>query len=160
MRKYLYLTFLLSILLLVPLNIVIMGDNRGELIQWAYFTFIASGFGLSFINIITSFEYLLHGVITGKSAVSSILWISGGLLSIFSVLFLIGNINKSRIFLHISALVLITACLFLTSIIIQYGPLFHGPAGVSIPVGLPLMFFLSYWFYSLHRKNMEGCQEE
>jgi hypothetical protein len=34
---------------------------------------------------------------------------------------------------------------FLASCVAQYGPLFHGSAGVCIPVGLPLVFAAA-WF--------------
>jgi len=35
----------------------------------------------------------------------------------------------------------------LASLIQQYGPLLHGPAGIAIPVGLPLVFAVGWWVY-------------
>jgi len=34
---------------------------------------------------------------------------------------------------------------YLLSCTAQYGPLFHGPAGLCVPVGLPLIFGIA-WF--------------
>jgi hypothetical protein len=38
-------------------------------------------------------------------------------------------------------------CLFLISDIIQYGILFHGPAGFAIPLGVPAILGTRWWTY-------------
>ena len=37
---------------------------------------------------------------------------------------------------------------------LQFGPYFHGPVGIAIPIGIPLMFVIGGWMY------MEGQKEE
>ena len=89
-----------------------------------------------------------------------ILWQIGNLFLILTIIALALNLSEKISIKMVAYSFLVTSFLYLTSIIIQYGPLFHGPAGVAIPVGLPLIFIISYWFYTLYRKNMDGCQEE
>jgi len=55
--------------------------------------------------------------------------------------------------------------LYLASCISQYGPLFHGPAGVSLPLGVPVLFmfavFLSVYqnfLYPEDDNHLKECQ--
>jgi len=48
---------------------------------------------------------------------------------------------------------------FLLSCVAQYGPLFHGPEGVCIPVGLPLVFAAA-WFVLRGEGEEENREDE
>ena len=57
-------------------------------------------------------------------------------------------------------LIITAGILFSSSIIIQYGPLFHGPAGIAIPVGLPVLFVIRGWMYMEGHKGEAGDEED
>jgi hypothetical protein len=47
----------------------------------------------------------------------------------------------------------------------QYGPFFHGPAGVSIPVGVPAVIGIGWWMYRdrgelADRNDEQGMKDE
>ena len=41
------------------------------------------------------------------------------------------------------------------STMVQYGPLFHGPAGIAIPIGLPLLVVIGYLLWEGHRRHRD-----
>ena len=45
---------------------------------------------------------------------------------------------------------------FLLSCVAHYGPLFHGPAGCALPVGMPLVFAAAWFVW----RGEEGEEED
>jgi hypothetical protein len=42
---------------------------------------------------------------------------------------------------------ILSGILFLLSIILHYGPLFHNTSGIAIPLGLPILLLIGIWMY-------------
>ncbi len=44
----------------------------------------------------------------------------------------------------------------------QYGPLFHGPAGIAIPIGLPLLVVIGYllWKDAAGTGTVDECDDD
>jgi len=158
--KYSIFVPLIFLFFILPVHIIIIGTDLGIAVQFPLFREQWTNYGFSDINWFTDIQYILKGALSGKTAISIGFWQIGNLFFVLTIIALALHLSEKISIKMATYSLFVTSCLYLTSIIIQYGPLFHGPAGVAIPVGLPLMFFLSYWFYSLHRKNREGCQEE
>jgi hypothetical protein len=155
MKKINISRLLIIFSLFIPITIYIIGDFLGTGIQFAFFRFQDTYLGSSIIPINQELGYVIDGIIQKQSAVSIILWILGSILIIGSLLITFCNrysvTNKLKfagIFIFCSSFI------FLISTMIQYSPLFHGPAGTAIPVGLPVLFVIGGWMY------MEGRKEE
>jgi hypothetical protein len=147
--------FLLSVLLFfIPFNIYIIGDWLGIGVQFLIWNFQYSSQGNSIITILQEIQYIISGIIYGRSAIAILIWI-------ISLVFIAGSIfiicyyrNESVYIKRAGVLLVISGITLFLSIITQYGPLFHGPAGIAIPIGLPVLFVIGGWIYS------EGCKEE
>jgi len=143
------------IALMIPINIYIIGDFLGAGFQTSLFKFQISSYGSSFILVTRDLSYVISGIYKGQTALSTLLWVIGVcfLVSSIFILFLESgasdNLKKRS-----GTLIIIAGILFISSIIVQYGPFFHGPAGTAIPIGLPVLFVIGGWMY------MEGRKEE
>jgi hypothetical protein len=158
-QKFLVIKILLC---LIPMNIFIIGrDYIGAGIQFPFFRFQVSYLGNSFIIIIQEISYVFNGIIFGVSIFSLLLWIFGSLLLLISILI---PLVKSRFIRNghqnSGILIFLTGILFLISIVIQYGPYFHGSAGTAIPIGLPVLFFIGGWIYTEGQKEVSGNEDQ
>jgi len=144
------LLFLNGLLFFIPLNIYVIGDWMGSGIQWALIRYQNSPWGHSFIPVTKDIGYILEGIISGKSAVSSVIWDLGiiCLLVSFILLLIAQQLFSDRKIQSAGIIILTSGSLFLISDVIQYGPLFYGPSGFAIPVGLPLVFFTGILMYA------------
>ncbi|MDD1665406.1 MAG: glycosyltransferase family 39 protein [Methanomicrobiales archaeon] len=126
------------IALLIPMNIYIIGDWLGSGVQWALLRYQETYLGRDVISILTDFGYILQGIFHGRTAISVGAWILGALLLVLGLLIaLLQDRERSR---RIRGYLLISgSLLFLLSIVIQYGALFNGPAGIGIPIGIPAL---------------------
>jgi hypothetical protein len=136
-------------LCLIPINIYIIGnDFVGAGIQFPFFRFQVSYLGNSVILIIQEISYIYHGIISGASAISLLLWTVGSLLLLVSIIIPFINVqlvlNRNQ---KSGICILLAGILFLLSIVVQYGVYFSGPAGIAIPVGLPVLFLIGWWIY-------------
>ncbi|MDD1669933.1 MAG: hypothetical protein LUQ67_01245, partial [Methanomicrobiales archaeon] len=125
---------------LIPVNIYIIGDRLGAGIQWPLFRYQETYLGENLISIFMDAGYVVQRILYGKTAFSIILWILGVILLVVPLLIALWEEVKSSTtsFSRIRGYLLLSgALLFLLSILIQYGPLLHGPAGIAIPIGIP-----------------------
>ena len=150
-NRILFAFLLLPLCFILPLHIYIIGDNLGAGIQGAFFRFQVTAFGNSFGFLNQDLEYIITGIYTGKTIVSTLLWIIAGVFLLFgTAISLIQPYERTPRFIKKPGLFIIAGgILFLISCIVQYGYLFHGAAGISIPVGVPLLL-VSGWFIQYH----------
>jgi hypothetical protein len=127
-----------------------MGDNNGFGIQGAMFRWQMTPDGDLFITIPHELTYVTSGVYSGKTALMAILWATGTVvLSLTTIAALVYGNRLPRNYLRFIILGLTGAGLmYLASCIAQYGFLFHGPAGVSMPLGIPILFIFAFVLYS------------
>ena len=147
---------ILSILtLFLPMNIFVIGDYLGAGIQFPLIKYQITYMGSMAITIFRDITYILNGVYTNKTTLSVIVWVLGVLVLVLGIVIIWVKIDKNNNNLKLTGILIITsAFLFLSSTIIQYGPLFKGPAGLAIPIGLPVLFVIGGWMYH------EGCKEK
>lgn len=137
---------LLALCFVIPLHFFILGNDVGYGIQGAYYQLKVSGYGVNFFTITSDFMYSIQGIYTGRTLISDILWLSGSiLLTIGTIIWLINEKEIQRLKLLSGFLIITTGIVYLISVIVQYGIFFNGPAGISIPFGIPLIFFIGYW---------------
>jgi hypothetical protein len=171
--KKIRLSFILHCLIfLIPVNIIAIGipknlpydigDWAGAGIQWALFQYLDTFMGTSLISVSNSIGYIIDGDITGISAISLIVWFFAAVVLISSFIINIASLaNGSHTNFRItSVLIIIGGLLFAISDIIQYGILFHGPPGVCIPVGIPVMIVIGWWTYRYETDTEQSPTEK
>jgi len=159
-RRFLLIPLLL--LFIIPLNIYVIGDWIGTGVQWALFRYQDTLYGTSFITLDRELWYITSGLIMGKSAVSISLWVAGAVLLVISCIVL-AVIIAEKMDTHIripGILVIASGVLFLLSCMLQYGPLLSGPAGFSVPVGIPLVWAVGWLVYIQAEDDEIGDEEE
>jgi len=141
----------------IPMNIYVIGDWIGTGIQWVFFRYVQAQITQeSIVRTITSIiplsrevGLIISGQLVGRSALASILWATGTILvTIAFIVLLSGAFKKDSLFICKASLINAGSILFfILSIITQYGVLFHGPAGIAIPIGIPVFAVITFWEY-------------
>jgi hypothetical protein len=149
-RRIIVPFLLCLIFFFLPLQIFIIGENSGIGIQGAVYRYQVSDYGASLIPLPREAMFIINGIYTGKTALSIIAWIAGTVLlsctTIFSLIYSQeGRPNMRRL---ISYGILGSCAFYLMSCITQYGILFSGPAGISVPIGILGIIF---WTIVLNR---------
>jgi hypothetical protein len=160
MSSRLKIPLILQILpLLIPLNIYVIGDWMGSGIQTLFFRYQQTNIGNSLILLNREIGFVLNGTLTGKSANASVIWSLGVILICIATLVMIYSyLQKEPPFIRYSAFLNAGgALLFTIAIIIQYGITLNGPAGIAIPVGIPILLVISYVQY---RSSFIPCEED
>lgn len=145
------------VVILVPINLYFIGDNLGIGIQFALFRYQITYLGSSFITILRDLDLVFTGFIHGRTAWSIITWAEGTFLLLTAFyLNLFSNIIKILIKEAIFRKILGTSIfsgsiLYLMSCMLQYGPLLQGNSGISIPIGIPVIFYLGYTMWKSER---------
>jgi hypothetical protein len=162
MQKLYYYIALLTALIFVPLNIFIIGNWLGAGIQFSMIKIQFVDQGMSIINLIQELQYIISGIIVGKSIFTILMWAIGFFLIIISFICLcVLNYRQTILKIKYNGLLLVLASIFfLASIIIQYGPFFHGPAGTAIPIGLPVLFVVGAWMFIAGQKEEARDKDE
>lgn len=129
----------------VPLQGYVIGNDLGVGVQGAVFRYQATGSGNSIITLAQDLSYVTSGIYSGKTANSVIFWIAGtGVLVFTTILALIFWNRLPRQYLTFIIMgLLATGILYLGSCVAQYGLLFSGPAGISLPFGIFLLFLFA-----------------
>lgn len=149
------------ILNIIPMTIYIIGDWLGTAIQFSWFSYIASDQGTSLISALTNLNYATSGILSQKTAISIVLWEAGTvLLAAATCLLLYEHANLRTRHRVPGLLTIVAGVAMLASLIQQYGPLLHGPAGIAIPVGLPLVFAIGWWVYRYEEPVDAGKVDE
>ncbi|MDN7023556.1 hypothetical protein FGU65_01350 [Methanoculleus sp. FWC-SCC1] len=106
--------------------------------------------GDNFITIVRDAEYVIGGIVTGKTAIAYSIWVIGALIIVTSLILLFSDQEDEHS--HLARMsgffIMGSGALFLFSCIVQYGLLFYGSSGLSIPFGVPLVIFIGYLFYA------------
>ena len=134
----------------LPLQFFIIGNGTGMGIQGALYRYQVTVQGNSLIPITNEISYVTDGLYTGRSAFSVLFWVMGTIMLVITTAFTL--IQGDRITQKQIRIVTIglagTGIGYLASCVTQYGPLLNGPAGISIPAGVFLIFtfavFLQY----------------
>ena len=124
-----------------PINVYLIGDSLGAGLQFALVRILETDFGWSVIPIWRELQFVTGGIITGRSAISILLWLIGVVLLIAGAISLVSHRKYGRRGVMVYGL---GCALLMVSTMVQYGPLFHGPPGVAIPIGLPLLVVIGY----------------
>lgn len=141
--------FLLTLILIIPQTIYIIGEKLGHGMAWPFWRYQETYFGISIISIIRDLEILLSGKITGKTTISLLVWFTGAAILAAAILLAAYDIlNEETHNQVIGILVCGFGILFLISSSVQYGLLFSGPAGIVIPIGFPLTIVAGWWIWS------------
>ena len=113
-------------------------------IQGAVYRYQITTHGASFIPVTTEVTYVTGGLITGKTAISIMFWALGTLvLSIAAAVSLIlGNRLTENWFSKLVQATALAGICYIASIGIQYGMLLNGPAGISMPIGILVLFMI------------------
>jgi glucan phosphoethanolaminetransferase (alkaline phosphatase superfamily) len=143
--------FILIILAFIPLQIYIVGDWLVAGVQFSFmkiqYSYIGDKSGSSVIFLTRELFYVTTNLYQGRTAFSVLLWITALFLLISAILFFWFQEKVAVKSLKlIGVLIILSAFIFLISIIAQYGIIFSGPAGTSIPIGIPLLFIVGGWF--------------
>lgn len=137
---------LLALCFIIPVHFFILGNDVGYGIQGAYYQIKVTGYGTNFFTITSDFMYSIQGIYSGRTLISDIFWLSGSmLLTIGTLIWLINEKGIHGLKLLSGLLIIVTGIIYFISVIVQYGIFLNGPAGVSIPFGIPLIIFIGYW---------------
>ena len=137
-----YLRYLYPILFLIPLNFFIISAGIGAGIQWSFFRYQITYFGASIIPTTRDLNYIISGVIAGRSAISAMLLIISAIVLVIALLLAMANRTRISGILTISA-----GVLSLGSCMVQYGVLLIGPAGICIPFGALLILIYGFLLF-------------
>jgi hypothetical protein len=133
----------------IPLNIFFIGDRLGTGIQWAFFRFQMTANGNSFIPITNSLLF----VKPGRSALGEYLLFFGILSLVISYILLYyrtpGSVRKAGMLTVFGSVLVLYSCMA------EYGVLLSGPAGTSLPVGIPFILALGILMYRYTPENPE-----
>jgi hypothetical protein len=159
-RRYIVFFTLCLIFFVLPLQIYIMGDFTGIGVQGAVYRYQTSGYGTFFIPLTREITFVLNGTLSGRTALSVILWVSGTLLMAYTTIFAFLHVlDTTENYYRQVAYGLITSCgIYLGSCIAQYGFLLKGLSGFSLPVGIiaiPCWILILHYYRYATKKNRE-----
>ena len=143
--------FLFFFLVLIPIEFYILGEGYGYGLRGICYRYQITSMGDSFIPISYEVQYVLSGILTGKSGYAILIWALGSIFSGLSTMFLFYFLICKSPYLKILSAggIVFASILFIISDMLQYGLLFFGPSGVAIPVALPLLFLLGWFVYHI-----------
>ncbi|MCX6689215.1 MAG: hypothetical protein NTZ39_05955 [Methanoregula sp.] len=134
----------------MPIQIYSIGDVYGAGIQGAFYRYQESSLGSSFIPITQDLHYVTSGNYYGQTAVSILVWTAGDILLVLATILSLMKEQKivdtkSKI---VYSLLITSGMVFLISIMFQYGIFLYGIAGISIPLGIPLIIISGMYFFT------------
>jgi hypothetical protein len=149
MQKFRIPLILQALVFLIPLNIYVIGDWIGSGIQTMFFRYHQTNVGNGVIFLNREMGYVLAGIVTGKSAYALAIWGFGVVLICIATLVMIyAYFLEEPAFIRYSAFLNAGgALLFTVAVVIQYGIFLHGPAGIAIPFGIPVILGIAYLQY-------------
>jgi hypothetical protein len=159
MMKYRIPLLLQCLVFLIPVNIYVIGDWLGAGVQWVFFRYQQTYLGNSLILVTKDMNFVLTGVLIGRTGISILFWgVAVALFIIAAILLILATIEETSIHIKKAALCTITGGSILAiSTAIQYGISFSGKAGFAIPVGIPVIIIIGWWMY---RKSSDGDEAE
>ena len=138
---------LLAAALLLPANIYAIGNAVGAGLRFPLFLYQDTTYGTSLIPVWREISYVASGTIGGRSARSILLWVLGTALLVAAVVYFAARRHEGYESFRkpLALLVAGGAAAYLLSCVAQYGPTLHGPAGLSVPVGVPLILAVAWY---------------
>jgi hypothetical protein len=152
-RRDIVFCILCLIFFILPIQVFVMGDFTGIGVQGAVYRYQTSGYGTYFFPITREITFVLNGTLSGRTALSVILWVSGTVLMACTTLFAFLHTNDStENYYRQIAVGLIASCvIYLGSCIAQYGFFLSGMAGFSLPVGIiAILGWIGILYYYQH----------
>ena len=154
---------LLAAALILPVNIYLIGgEGLGAGLQSSFLRYQQTYLGMSVITLADDLGYVASGIIGGRSALSILLWALGTAFLLAAAGYLIYNryngvtgIRRPLVLLTIGG-----AVAYLLSCVAQCGPTLHGPAGFSIPVGVPLIFAIAVYTLKVEEDEDDELEYE
>jgi hypothetical protein len=151
MRSWIFPVCLCLFFFIIPLQVFVIGGGMGFGIQGAVYRYQITTNGVSFIPVTTELNYVTGGVITGKTAISIILWTLGTIMLSIAAAgsLVIGNRCTENHFKRLVQATALAGIFYLAALGTQYGILFNGPAGISMPIGILVLFMVigSLYYY-------------
>jgi hypothetical protein len=137
-----------------------MGDFTGIGVQGAVYRYQTSGYGTYFFPITREIVFVLNGTLSGRTALSILLWTSGTVLLACTTIFAFLHIDDTtKNYYRQIAYGMIASCgIFLGSCIAQYGFFLKGVSGFSLPVGIiaiPCWIMVLYYYQHPYEKFQE-----
>ncbi len=156
------LASLLALTLILPVNIYIIGDAIGAALQFPFLRYQQTYLGNGVIIVLRDLDYVASGIITGRSALSILLWVLGTVLLVAAIVYFAARRqeNYESFRTPLSLLVGGAGGAYLASCFAQYGFTLHGPAGLAIPVGVPLIFAIAVYILKAEGMDDEPEYEE
>ncbi|MFA5330753.1 MAG: hypothetical protein WC342_00090 [Methanoregula sp.] len=141
------LLVLTSLALLLPVNIVGTTDFVMCGIQWGLVRYTHEAGGDQLLSFSSELYSVVTGTLTSGNAPAAILWGTGVIILLAALFINIVSLWQmtgtwSR---RAGAVTIAAGFCFLVADIARYGPLFSGPAGWCIPLGIPAIFILGIW---------------
>ena len=145
------IVFLIAFFFILPIHFFILGEGYGYGIQGFTYRYQITSQGTSFFPVSYELGYILDKTITGRTAWSIGFWILGTLLySSGMLVYLLSYDGYRSIWVRRAAGLLCASIISVViSSLIQYGVFFHGAAGISILIGIPILIGITYWMYIL-----------
>ena len=151
MRRYIVFLVLCLIFFILPLQVFIMGDFTGIGVQGAVYRYQTSGYGTYFFPITREIVFVLNGTLSGRTALSVLLWVAGTVLLACTTIFAFLHVSDTteNYYRQISYGLIASCGIYLGSCIAQYGFFFQGMSGISLPVGIiaiPCWIVVLYYY--------------
>ncbi|HOI13158.1 MAG TPA: hypothetical protein PLG75_04835 [Methanoculleus sp.] len=153
---------LLALTLVLPINVYIIGDAIGAGIQFPLLRYQQTYLGNNVITVLRDLNYVTSGTITGRSALSILLWVSGTLLLVAAIAYFATRQSEDceSSGKPVSLLVGGAGGAYLAACFAQYGFALHGPAGLAIPIGVPLILAIAVYTLKAEDIGVESEAEE
>ena len=145
--KFILAGTLLLFCFVIPLHVYSIGADQGIGIQGTFYRYQVTGYGSMMINMVQDILYVISGTYSQRTIVTIILWVTGSIFLVFATLInLIRPDNFNLYNSTVTGFLLIGAGLFyVVSCMVQFGPFFHGGAGISLPFGGFLLMVLGIY---------------
>ena len=136
-------TFLLFCFVL-PLHVYSIGVDQGIGVQGTFYRYQVTGYGPMMITMMQDITYVFSGIYSGRTALSIVFWVTGSIsLVIATIIYLIELDSVDRYYSkQVGFFVIGAGTLYVFSCLAQFGPYFHGSAGISLPFGGFLLILL------------------
>jgi hypothetical protein len=135
---------LLLFCFVIPLHVYSIGADQGIGIQGTFYRYQVTGYGPMMITMMQDIWYVTSGTYSQRTALTIVFWVTGSIFLVIATL--INLIRPDNFHLYnstVTGFLLIGAGLFyVVSCMAQFGPFFHGRAGISLPFGGFLLMVL------------------
>jgi len=142
--KFILAGTLLLFCFVIPLHVYSIGADQGIGIQGTFYRYQVTGYGSMLITLMEDIWNVISGTYSQRTALTIVLWMTGNIFLVIATLInLIRPDNFNLYNSTVTGFLLIGAGLFyVVSCMAQFGPFFHGRAGISLPFGGFLLILL------------------